>query len=162
MGPLASFVRFVVFGGGVGLASSAAVALAAGWLPWALANALVTVASTVLATELHARFTFGAQGPCGLRHHLQSAGTAAVAYAVTTVAVLVLHLVQDAPSALCEQAVYLSASALTGIGRFVALRLVVFAAARRTAPAVERPRASTVPPRPVRPTLGACPAAISA
>nr|WP_067018602.1 hypothetical protein [Streptomyces dysideae] len=45
-GPLASFLRLVVCGGGIGLLSSGAVALLAGLLPRAVANALITIAST--------------------------------------------------------------------------------------------------------------------
>ncbi|MCX4981481.1 hypothetical protein [Streptomyces sp. NBC_00572] len=162
-GAFASFVRFVIFGGGVGLASSAAVALLTALLPFALANALVTVVSTILATELHARFTFAskpAPGPaprptsglastpaskpasgrrparrrllrCGLRHHLQSAGTATAAFFVTTLAMLALHTLASAPGLAAEQAVYLSASGLAGIGRFLVLRLYVFTTTRR-------------------------------
>ncbi|MCD2466298.1 hypothetical protein MBT42_22425 [Streptomyces sp. MBT42] len=137
---MASFVRFVIFGGGVGLASSAAVTLLAALLPFALANALVTVVSTILATELHARFTFASglrpsarRGllRCGLRHHLQSAGTAAAAFSVTTLAMLLLHAIESTPGLAVEQTVYLSASGLAGIGRFLALRLYVFATARK-------------------------------
>jgi putative flippase GtrA len=153
--PFSSFVRFVACGGGVGVLSSGAVALLAALLPWALANAVVTVVSTVLATELHARFTFGAGRRAGRREHLQSAGSAAVAYGVTCAAMAVLHLVHTAPGVLVEQAVYLVASALAGVGRFVVLRVVVFAAGKpdaaanaplttpsRTVPALRR----TAPP----------------
>ncbi|WP_371413934.1 hypothetical protein [Streptomyces lunaelactis] len=128
--PFAAFARFVLCGGGVGLASSASVALLASLMPWALANALITAASTVLATELHGRFTFGAGCRPGWRQHLQSAGSAAGAYVVTCAAMFVLHLVRASPSMLCEQIVYLSASGLAGIGRFVVLRVVVFAGGR--------------------------------
>jgi putative flippase GtrA len=128
--PLSSFVRFVACGGGVGVLSSGAVALLAALLPWAVANAVVTVVSTVLATELHARFTFGAGRRAGRREHLQSAGSAAAAYGVTCAAMAVLHLVHSAPGLLVEQAVYLGASALAGVGRFVVLRVVVFAAGK--------------------------------
>ncbi|MGF0176415.1 hypothetical protein ACQF36_40010 [Streptomyces sp. Marseille-Q5077] len=130
-----AFTRFVFCGGGVGLASSFAVAALASWLPWAFANALVTVVSTLLATELHARFTFGAGGRATWRQHAQSAGSAAAAYAVTCVAMLVLHQLVAAPGAVLEQVVYLSASALAGIARFVVLRLVVFARNRSQAAA---------------------------
>ncbi|CAM5256504.1 hypothetical protein SAURM35S_05252 [Streptomyces aurantiogriseus] len=41
-GPVASFVRFVVCGGGVGLLAGAAVPLLATLMPWALANAVVS------------------------------------------------------------------------------------------------------------------------
>ena len=128
-GPLASFARFVLFGGGVGVASSAAVAGLAGLMPWAAANALITVASTALGTELHARFTFGT-GHAGWRQHWQSAGSAAAAFAVTSAAVLVLHLVQPSAGALYEQVAYLGAAGLAGIGRFLVLRLFVFATSR--------------------------------
>ncbi|WP_232838390.1 GtrA domain-containing protein [Streptomyces geranii] len=129
-GPFASFARFVLCGGGVGLLSSGAVALLAAAMPWALANALITVASTILCTELHARFTFGAGKRAGWRQHWQSAGSATAAYVVTCVAMFVLHLVQSSPGMLTEQIVYLSASGLAGIGRFLVLRVFVFAVGR--------------------------------
>ncbi|MFI5680188.1 GtrA domain-containing protein [Streptomyces cellulosae] len=125
-GPLASFVRFILLGGGVGVASSAAVAVLAGLMPWAAANALITVASTALGTELHARFTFGT-GRAGWRQHWQSAGSATAAYAVTSAAVFALHMVRPSAAMLYEQAVYLGAAGLAGIGRFLVLRLFVFA-----------------------------------
>ncbi|GKQ40613.1 hypothetical protein [Streptomyces sp. A012304] len=126
-GALTAFARFVIFGGGVGLASSFAVAALASWIPWVLANALVTTVSTLLATELHARFAFGTGGRATWRQHAQSAGSAAAAYAVTCGAMFVLQQVVVAPSAVLEQVVYLSASALAGVARFAVLRLVVFA-----------------------------------
>ncbi|MEU8869088.1 hypothetical protein [Streptomyces umbrinus] len=129
-GPFASFVRFVVCGGGIGVLSSGAVALLADAMPWAVANAVITVASTVLCTELHALFTFGTGKRAGWRQHWQSAGSATAAYAVTSLAVLVLHLVQSSPGMLTEQVVYLSASGLAGTGRFLVLRLFVFAGGR--------------------------------
>ncbi|MEU9456167.1 hypothetical protein [Streptomyces sp. NPDC048277] len=138
-GPLASFVRFVVCGGGVGLACGPAVTLLARSMPWTLANLLITVASTVLCTELHARFTFGTGRRAGLRQHWQSAGSATAAYAVTSAAVLVLHTVQPSAGVMREQAVYLSASALAGIGRFLVLRLFVFAGRKRAAGALRKP-----------------------
>jgi hypothetical protein len=142
-GPLASFARFVLFGGGIGVASSAAVAGLAGLMPWAAANALITVASTALGTELHARFTFGT-GRAGWRRHWQSAGSAAAAFAVTSAAVLVLHLVQPSAGALYEQVAYLSAAGLAGIGRFLVLRLFVFATSQT------RTRALAMEPTPTR------------
>ncbi|MFJ9719418.1 hypothetical protein ACIRPQ_26395 [Streptomyces sp. NPDC101213] len=126
-GPFASFVRFVVCGGGVGLLSGAAVPLVATLVPWALANAVITVVSTLLCTELHALFTFGTGRRAGWRRHLQSAGSATAAYGVTCAAVLVLYAVWSSPGLVTQQAVYLGASALAGTGRFVVLRLFVFA-----------------------------------
>ncbi|KUF18641.1 GtrA family protein [Streptomyces silvensis] len=151
-GAFVAFARFVLCGGGVGVASSFAVAALASWIPWVLANALVTVVSTLLATELHARFTFGAGGRATWRQHVQSGGSAAAAYAVTCVAMFALQQLVAAPGAMLEQVVYLSASALAGVVRFAVLRLVVFARHRSQAAATART------PRPVPAALTAAPA----
>ncbi|SNX62359.1 hypothetical protein SAMN06272735_4132 [Streptomyces sp. TLI_55] len=144
VGALASFVRFVVCGGGVGLLAGAAVPLLATLMPWAFANAVVTVASTLLCTELHALFTFGTGRRAGLRRHLQSAGSASVAYVVTCAAMLVLHAVAASPGLAWEQAVYLAASGLAGIGRFLVLRLCVFAGGRAEEAVPVRPLPNVV------------------
>ncbi|MGW1816659.1 hypothetical protein ACWCQM_24200 [Streptomyces sp. NPDC002125] len=129
-GAFSAFARFVLCGGGMGVASSFAVAGLAAWVPWIVANALITAASTLLATELHARFTFGAGARATWRQHVQSAGSAAAAYVVTCAAMFMLHQLAAAPGAVLEQTVYLSASALAGAARFAVLRLVVFARTR--------------------------------
>ena len=131
-GALNAFVRFVVCGGGVSLLSSAVLLAVGHRLPFAVANAVITVAGTLLATELHHRFTFGGArgGWAGWRIHAKSALTLAAAYLVTTAAVLALDAVHPHPGPLLAQAVYLAAAGLAGIGRFLVLRLVVFA--RRT------------------------------
>lgn len=152
-GAFAAFARFVFCGGGVGLASSFAVAALASWIPWGMANALITAGSTLLATELHARFTFGAGGRATWRQHVQSAGSAAAAFAVTCVAMLVLQQLVAAPGAVLEQVVYLSASALAGVARFAVLRLVVFARNRSQVAATVR----TVRPVHVTVTRAAAP-----
>ncbi|THA87053.1 hypothetical protein [Streptomyces sp. A0592] len=146
-GAISAFVRFVVCGGGVGLASGFAVGALASFVPWILANALITAVSTLLATELHARFTFGAGGRASRRQHAQSAGSAVAAYAVTCTAMLALRQLVAAPDPVLEQAVYLSASALAGVARFAVLRLVVFARSRSRAagaPGGARPLPATV------------------
>ncbi|MBC9716642.1 hypothetical protein H9Y04_29330 [Streptomyces sp. TRM66268-LWL] len=157
-GAVLAFARFVLCGGGVGVASSFAVAGLASLMPWILANALITVASTLLATELHARFTFGAGGRATWRQHWQSAGSAAAAYAVTSIAMLILQLLASSPGAVVEQVVYLSASGLAGIGRFVVLRLVVFARGRAQA-AASVPVAAVVPAQARVGAEALCPAA---
>lgn len=157
-GAPAAFSRFVLCGGGVGVASSFAVAGLGSWIPWILANALITAGSTLLATELHARFTFGAGGRATWRQHAQSAGSAAVAYAVTCGAMLVLRQLDASPSALREQVVYLSASALTGAARFAVLRVVVFAQHRSKAAAASVRAACPVPATVARASAPAGPA----
>ncbi|MFD5634295.1 GtrA family protein [Streptomyces sp. NPDC058122] len=162
-GAFAAFARFVLCGGGVGLASSFAVAALASRIPWALANAVITVASTLLATELHARFTFAAGERATWRQHTQSAGSAAAAYVVTCAAMSVLHLLTAAPGTVLEQIVYLSASALAGVARFAMLRLVVFARERSQATATARttlPLPAAVPAPVARATAPAGPAAL--
>jgi putative flippase GtrA len=125
-GAIAAFARFVVFGGGTGIASAATLVALSDTMPIALANAFVTVVSTVVATELHSRFTFrGGRG--GLRAHAQSAASALAAYLFTTAAMLGLRAVAPHAGVLVEQGVYLGASGLAGIGRFVVLRVFVFA-----------------------------------
>ena len=145
-GPLASFVRFVVCGGGIGVLSSFAVPLAAMTMPWAVANAVITIVSTLVCTELHALFTFGTGRRPGWRRHFQSSGSAVAAYVVTCAAMLLLHTLRSAPSVFTEQAVYLTASGLAGIGRFLVLRLFVFAGTRKPRRPATR---TTALPRPV-------------
>ncbi|MGQ4388547.1 hypothetical protein [Streptomyces sp. SAS_270] len=129
-GPVASFLRFVILGGGVGVLSSFAVPLSAKVMPWVVSNAIVTVVSTLLCTELHARYTFGKGRGAGWREHSRSAASAVAAYLATSIAVFVLHLTQASPGMQTEQIVYLSASALAGTARFAVLRLYVFATTR--------------------------------
>ncbi|MFI8419774.1 GtrA family protein [Streptomyces sp. NPDC085479] len=153
-GTATAFTRFVLCGGGVGVAAGFAVTALGAWIPWVLANALVTVVSTVLSTELHARFTFGTGGRATRRQHAQSAGSAAAAYVVTCLAMFVLEHLAAAPDAMLRQTVYLAAAALAGVGRFAVLRLLVFAR--------HRSRAATPAPTPLRRPLRAVTATASA
>ena len=139
-GAVAAFLRFVVCGGGVSVAASAVLLALTGRLPFAVANAAVTLVSTLLATELHHRFTFGSSGAgfAGWRIHAKSAATLLGAYLFTTAAVLGLGGLDSHASPLLTQAVYLAASGVAGTGRFLVLRLMVFA---------HRPAAGTRPPR---------------
>lgn len=139
---VASFARFVLCGGGVGLLSSGALLLMTGTMSVAVANAVVTVVSTAAANELHSRITFR-QGAASLRVHLESTATAVAAYLVTTCALLGLGAVDSEAGALTQQAVYLTASGLAGVGRFVALKVVVFARGTKSA----RPQPTSVPVR---------------
>jgi putative flippase GtrA len=143
----ASFAKFVLFGGGIGLASSVAVPLTATLVPWTVANALITVASTALGTELHARFTFGAARHAQWRQHLQSASSATAAYLVTSAAILLLHAMQPSAGMSWEQVVYLGASGLAGSGRFLVLRLYVFGRGRTPRAGLDRMGAGRRPER---------------
>jgi putative flippase GtrA len=125
-GPVAAFVRFVICGGGVTLLASGVLLLIGHRVPFALANAVVTVASTVLATELHGRFTFG-RGRAGWSDHAASGLTVALSYAFTTGAMLAFDGLHPGGGVLLRQGVYLGASGLAGTARFLLLRHVVFA-----------------------------------
>ncbi|MFD5231920.1 hypothetical protein ACFWJ5_25950 [Streptomyces qaidamensis] len=85
----AAFIRFAGLGSGVTLAASAALVLLSQSMPWMAANVLTTVVSTVAATELHARVSFG-HGRPGLAGHLKSAATMAVGWLVTSAAACAL------------------------------------------------------------------------
>ncbi|MFE2544460.1 hypothetical protein [Actinacidiphila glaucinigra] len=122
----AAFVRFAGLGSGVTLAASAALVLLSQWIPWMAANVLTTVASSVAATELHARVSFG-HGRPGLAGHLKSAATVAAGWLVTSAAVGALAVLRPGAGVVLQQTVYLSATALVGIGRYLVLRLTVFA-----------------------------------
>ncbi len=120
---LPAFVRFVVFGGGVTLLGSAALLLVGDRAPVAAANAVVTVATTLLATELHTRFTFR-RGRAGWSDHCASGLTVLLSYLFTTGALLGYDALHTGGGALLRQGVYLAASGAAGIARFLLLRYV--------------------------------------
>ncbi|MDV9172273.1 hypothetical protein R6V09_19440 [Streptomyces sp. W16] len=122
---VAAFGRFAGLGSGLTVAASAALVLLSQWIPWAAANALTTLASTVVATELHARVSFR-HGRPGLAGHLKSAATMALGWLVTSAAVGALAALRPDAGLVLQQTVYLSATALVGIGRYLVLRLAVF------------------------------------
>ncbi|MBY8881636.1 GtrA family protein [Actinacidiphila acidipaludis] len=126
---LLSFARFGVCGGGVTLLASGALLLIGDRVPLALANAVLTVASTVLATELHGRFTFG-RGSASWRDHWASGLTVLMSYLFTTGALTAFDALRPDSGALLRQGVYLAASGLAGLARFLLLRHVVFAPGR--------------------------------
>ena len=125
-GPVAAFLRFVLFGGGVTLLGSGALLLVGDRVPLALANAVITVATTVLATELHGRFTFR-RGRAGWSDHCASGLTVLLSYLFTTGALLAFADWHPGSGALLRQGVYLTASGAAGFARFLLLRYVVFA-----------------------------------
>ncbi|MYS19766.1 Putative flippase GtrA (transmembrane translocase of bactoprenol-linked glucose) [Streptomyces sp. DvalAA-14] len=142
---VSAFVRFVLFGGGVTLLGSGALLLIGDRIPLAVANAGIAVGTTVLATELHCRFTFR-RGGAGWSDHGASGLTVLMSYLFTTGALLAFDTLQPHSGALLRQGVYLAASGLAGVGRFLLLRLVVFAGARAEAGSGRR---VALPGRPV-------------
>lgn len=125
--PIATFARFVVCGGGVTLLGSAMLMAIGDRMNLAIANALVTIVTTLIATELHGRFSFQSEKK-GLAVHAQSALTIFVAYLFTTGAMMTLKSIDPNASVVLEQAVYLTASGIAGLARFLVMRLFIFAA----------------------------------
>ncbi|BBB00288.1 hypothetical protein RVR_7289 [Actinacidiphila reveromycinica] len=139
-----AFLRFVVFGGGVTLLGSAALLLVGHRAPVAAANAVVTVVTTLLATELHTRFTFR-RGRAGWSDHCASGLTVLLSYLFTTGALLGYDALHTGGGALLRQGVYLAASGAAGIARFLLLRYVFARTGTRT-----RTRAAVPVPVPAR------------
>ncbi|SEF93359.1 Putative flippase GtrA (transmembrane translocase of bactoprenol-linked glucose) [Actinacidiphila yanglinensis] len=136
-----AFVRFVVFGGGVTLLGSGALLLIGDRAPVAAANAVVTVVTTLLATELHTRFTFR-RGRASWSDHCASGLTVLLSYLFTTGALIGYDACHTGGGALVRQGVYLAASGAAGIARFLLLRYV-FARTRRV-PRAQSPAARRV------------------
>lgn len=130
-----AFVRFVVFGGGVTLLGSGALLLVGDRAPVAAANAVVTAVTTLLATELHTRFTFR-RGRASWSDHCASGLTVLLSYLFTTGALLGYDALHTGGGALVRQGVYLAASGAAGIARFLLLRYVFTRTRRAQPPAV--------------------------
>ena len=118
-------VRFVA----VGLAASvsyALVFLVVGRVPRLgdhVSNLVATIASTVLANELHRRFTFrGAAGASVARSQGTGAVTAAVGLAASTMALAGWHRIAPDAGSLSSIVVVYLVTGIVGLANFVALR----------------------------------------
>jgi len=118
----ASFARFVLVGGSSNVVYVAAFLLLDG-TGVQLANAVGSIASTVLATELHRRLTFHVEERVGwLTAQLEGGGLAVAGLAATALALAGLGRLVGQPSALAHLAVVIVVTGLIGVVRFVALR----------------------------------------
>jgi putative flippase GtrA len=91
------------------------------------ANAVALAVTTVANTAANRRLTFGISERAGaLRHQLQGAGVFAVALAVTSAALGLLHAAQPHPVRWLELAVLVVANLVATALRFVLLRHWVF------------------------------------
>ena len=125
----AAFGLFAGLGCGVTLVASGVLVLLAQWMPWVVANALTTVANAVAATELQARVSLGGGRP-GLAGHLKSAGTIVLGWMITSTAVGTLAALRPDSGLVVQETVYLSATALVGIIRYLVLSRAVTGDAR--------------------------------
>ena len=118
----ASFARFVLVGGTSNVVYVAALVLLDG-AGVQLANAVGSIAPTVLANELHRRLTFPVEQRVGwLTAQLEGGGLALAGLAATALALAWLGRLVGEPSALAHIAVVGGVTGAIGLVRFVLLR----------------------------------------
>ena len=124
--PAAQLVRFALMGGVAdGLYLGVVLLGSAGGADVQALNAVGTVASTVLADELHRRVTFRAAGrPTALAVHLAGSGTAAIGLAASTAALGVHQQVAPQGPSWGAAVVGLAVGSAVGLARFLVLRAV--------------------------------------
>jgi putative flippase GtrA len=109
--------------------------LAAELMPILAANLLAMALSTIVSTEWHRSWTFHSDRR-GVRTQLQAGLVTTVTYAMTSGALLALEKWSPEAGELAQVAAIVAATTVSGLVRYVALRVWVFARPRRTAPDV--------------------------
>ena len=135
--PRSSLLRQVVRFAAVGVTSTAAYILLfmvmQGWAGAQLANLIALLMTAIGNTAANRRFTFGIGGRRQLaRHHVEGLVVFAVALAITSGALGLLHVSAESPHHLVELAVLVAANLLATVVRFVLLRGWVFHPRRTT------------------------------
>jgi glycosyltransferase involved in cell wall biosynthesis/putative flippase GtrA len=133
-----AFTRQALRFAGIGVASTVAYAALfltlRLWYPAQGANVVALLVTAIANTAANRRLTFGVAGRRhALRHHLQGLALFAVAVALTSSSLAVLHHLVSAAPVWAEVAVLVTANAVVTLVRFLALRLWVFRS-RRAAP----------------------------
>jgi putative flippase GtrA len=122
--------RQVVRFGAVGVASTAAYlvlfVLLHGWIGAQAANLVALFVTAIGNTAVNRRFTFGVAGGKAARHHVEGLIVFAIALAITSGALAVLHGVVEQPHKLVELTVLVLANLVATAVRFVLLRGWVF------------------------------------
>jgi len=126
-----SLLRQVVRFGTIGVVSSAAYAvlfmLIQGPLGAQVANLIALLLTAIGNTAANRRFTFGIGGRANVtRHHVEGLFVFAIALAITSGSLAVLHLMVADPHHLIELAVLVTANLTATAVRFVLLRGWVF------------------------------------
>jgi glycosyltransferase involved in cell wall biosynthesis len=130
-------VRFLAIGVLSTIAYALLYLLLRGGLGAGAANALALAATAIANTQANRRFTFRIRGRAGLlRQHAGGAAVYLIALGLTAGALAVLQGLDRHPSRWLEVAVLVVASTVATVTRYVALRTVVFARARRAPVAV--------------------------
>jgi putative flippase GtrA len=123
--------RHLVRFSGVGLVSTAAYAslywVLRGRLPEAESNTIALLVTAVANTAANRRLTFGVRGSHGLlRDHAGGLIAFAVAFVLTNVAVIGMHLMSRDPAVWLEIAVLTLVNLIATAVRFVIFRNVLF------------------------------------
>ncbi|WP_422745726.1 glycosyltransferase [Mycobacterium sp. WMMD1722] len=133
--PPRSLLRQVVRFGAVGALSTLAYlvlfVLTRGWLGAQTANLLALLLTAIANTAANRRFTFAAARPGGgagraARHHVEGLIVFAIALAITSGSLALLHTLSPAPHGGIELGVLVVANLLATVLRFVLLRGWVF------------------------------------
>ena len=127
------FVRFVLVGG-TSTAVYALLFLTLGWLGYLPAHVVATVASSVLANELHRRLTFRAEERVGwLTAQIEAGGVSLFGLVATSVALGWLDASVGTAHALVQISLVAAVTGLIGLIRFIALRWIFRPTGVRTA-----------------------------
>ena len=122
-GAIAALLRFVLVGGSANVVYVLAFWLLAG-SGSQLANAVGSLASTMVANELHRRFTFHARSTVRwYTAQWEGGGLAVAGLALTSLALVALGQLVDQPSTAIESAMIVSVTCLVGLVRFLVLRV---------------------------------------
>ncbi len=120
----AQFVRFVLVGGS-STAVYAVLFLSLSWLGYLPAHVVATVASTILANEMHRRLTFRAEERVGwLTAQMEAGGVSLFGLVATSVALRWLDATVGAAHPLLQISLVAAVTAFIGLIRFVALRWI--------------------------------------
>jgi putative flippase GtrA len=130
---LGQFVRFVLVGG-TSTAVYALLFLTLEWLGYLPAHVVATVASSVLANELHRRLTFRAEERVGwLTAQIEAGGVSLFGLVATSVALGWLDASVGTAHALVQISLVAAVTGLIGLIRFIALRWIFRPTGVRTA-----------------------------
>lgn len=122
--PQGQFARFVLVGG-TSTAVYALLFLALGGSGYLPAHVVATVASSVLANELHRRLTFRADGRVGfLAAQIEAGAVSFVGLAATSAALGWLDAVTASVYPIAQISLVATLTAVIGVIRFVALRWI--------------------------------------
>ena len=121
---LAQFVRFVLVGGS-STAVYAALFVGLEWFGYLPAHVMATVASSVLANELHRRLTFRAEERVGwLAAQIEAGGVSLFGLVATSVALRWLDVSVGDAHPVLQISLVMAVTGLIGLIRFTALRWI--------------------------------------